>query len=717
VSTLRTWLLEQDPGGDRLRRTLQMLAALALSGGAAVAAERAATAPAADVMPLVAAALALFVALFANGTTRGEIARQAVIMAGAGTGALVFLAILQPATWGYGRLPTEAMLIPVAFATLYLRRFGPLGFGSGFLLFIGALYGVILEPTRAAFAWMIIGGVIGLAGALIARLGPGAHPPDSSRRARGRLLREQAVELIDACREAIHHGDAAALQAAARKRRDLKDAWIVVRTAIDNELAPDDPDITHLRRSILRLYVLTQAVAAIAEAVEYRAADLATLPPRQRQPLAAALGSLRRLIAAGPEPGPELIASVAKAADRLSSAPSAEAITDPVLRFTLDRISCATERVAETAAPDAPLPDTALPKPGDPKPQPFGTGPGPAVRIGLQGAAATAILVLLDAVAGLDHAYWAIVAAVFIVANSFADTWQRAVARAAGTLVGVLLAIALGAATGHDPRVLAPAAVLALLAAGVTIKTRYGFASGAIGFTVILAIEIFLQAPLGLLFARIWETALGAAVAMAVAWLVYPIRLTDQLGVAVRALVEKAEATAAEAFDALSDPVSAVSPGGGPLLAAWIGERERFRNIAVEIFAIRRGPLAEALTLARLEALCEQTALFADCVRLLSWDLPPSFHEPVRLISARTGAAFAAVRQRLERHQGPATPPPRSDDLLPLFLDAFRDFQADRSQARLLAETVYHARRVVDILIEAAEAIDARSGGFPQATR
>ena len=61
----------------------------------------------------------------------------------------------------------------------------------------------------------------------------------------------------------------------------------------------------------------------------------------------------------------------------------------------------------------------------------------PIWRIAVQAAVAAGLIVLLDAVFHLNHAYWAIVTAALVMSGSVADTGRRAVQRAAGTTVGV----------------------------------------------------------------------------------------------------------------------------------------------------------------------------------------------------------------------------------------------------------------------------------------
>ena len=109
-----------------------------------------------------------------------------------------------------------------------------------------------------------------------------------------------------------------------------------------------------------------------------------------------------------------------------------------------------------------------------------------------QASVAAAVLVGIDLAFHLEHGYWAILTGVIIVANTFGDTWRRGLERAAGTVVGVAVGLAIGPLSDHAPAIVLPAAAVAIVAAIVTLKTRFGVSSAAVAFALVVALEIFL---------------------------------------------------------------------------------------------------------------------------------------------------------------------------------------------------------------------------------
>jgi uncharacterized membrane protein YccC len=329
--------------------------------------------------------------------------------------------------------------------------------------------------------------------------------------------------------------------------------------------------------------------------------------------------------------------------------------------------------------------------------------------MGVQAAVASAALVALDAVFHFGKGYWAILSAALVVANSFGDTWRRAIQRGLGTAVGVIAGLAIGPLTGHAPSVMLPAAGLAIALAVITVKARYGLAMALVSFVLVIALEIFLQPPLEVLMARIWETLLGAACGILASAFVLPLRLTAQLTDTARGILARARAEVSTALAAARGGEGSAAPRlGTALLAAWGAEKARFRNLGAETLLRPGGGPARPFLVAQLDAVVEQAALLEDAVTALKRPADGGFAAVAAELAARADAAFAAALARLDGRLAPASP--GTDDLLPLIANAlpFEELapSADITGFEAKALVCYHARKLVQILGDLAENLD-----------
>jgi hypothetical protein len=706
AARLLALLRREDPGGQRAVLGLRALDAFALAGMAGLLIERASDDPACVILPAPAAVLALQAVIFETGSDRLEAARQIAIIVGAGNASLaaavVLTALLPP-------LPTptaELLLVPASFLAMYLRRYGPLGQGAGVVVFVNAIYNVAFAPTLDSLPWIVLAGITALVSALAVRLCSGAPETDTALLSQARALREQVGFLLRGCRLAIHAARPGDLERAAARRGGVRTAWGELRTAVESQLAPEHPSQERLQRAVLRLYVLEQAATTTGEALAVLAPFVRTLGLRDRALIGRALGRLERLALAGPQPDPVLVDGAAEAQGDLRALAVARTGLDVQARFALVRLAFALARVVRSLR--EPLDKGGL---GAAKAAKGGVARGilPTTRMAFQASAATAVLVAVDLVFRLEHGYWAILTGVLIVANSFGDTWRRGLERAIGTVVGVALGLAIGPLSGHTPAVVLPVAAVAIFTAIVTLKTRYGVSQGAVAFALVIALEVFLQSPLNVLLARIWETAIGGVVGVAASALVLPLRLTAQLTGSARAIIARArKETAATLVAARVGEGPPPTRPGAVLLASWAAEKARFRNLGAETLFRPVGRAARPILLAQLDSLVEQVALLEDGAAVLNGPPDKRLACAINVLTARVEAAFEAVLARLDGKRTPV--PPASDDLPALIARAL-PFEAltpgaDATAFEAGTQLLYHASKLVQILADIAAELE-----------
>jgi len=163
------------------------------------------------------------------------------------------------------------------------------------------------------------------------------------------------------------------------------------------------------------------------------------------------------------------------------------------------------------------------PPPAMPAPVVHGLLP-PALSMGLQAAAAAAIIVALDFLIGLTEAVWAITACVYVIANSTSGTLDRVRRRIIGTTIGVPLGLAFLPIAGHAPVIVWAAAALAITIYAMALPERYDIACAAFAFILIVTLAAGGEHSIFLLAARAWETLLGGLLGLAAALLLFPIR-------------------------------------------------------------------------------------------------------------------------------------------------------------------------------------------------
>jgi len=144
--------------------------------------------------------------------------------------------------------------------------------------------------------------------------------------------------------------------------------------------------------------------------------------------------------------------------------------------------------------------------------------------LGLQAAIPSMLVVVLDAMAGLLEAVWAITACVYVVAGNAGGTRLRIRHRIVGTLIGVPLGLACLPLAQREPMLLWGAASLAMIVYAMALPERYDVACAAFAFALMVTLAVSGEHAVPVLLARAWETALGCALALATAMVLFPWR-------------------------------------------------------------------------------------------------------------------------------------------------------------------------------------------------
>ncbi len=153
----------------------------------------------------------------------------------------------------------------------------------------------------------------------------------------------------------------------------------------------------------------------------------------------------------------------------------------------------------------------------------------PELIMGLQGATAAVVIVLLNDISNLVESAWAITACTYVVANSTAGTIKRIRHRILGTAIGVPLGLACLPIVAHAAIVVWVLAAVAMIIYAMALPERYDIACGAYAFTLIVTLAVAGETSIFVLASRAWETLIGGALGLSIALLLLPLNSNRRL--------------------------------------------------------------------------------------------------------------------------------------------------------------------------------------------
>jgi uncharacterized membrane protein YgaE (UPF0421/DUF939 family) len=214
----------------------------------------------------------------------------------------------------------------------------------------------------------------------------------------------------------------------------------------------------------------------------------------------------------------------------------------------------------------------------------------PYTRTAIQMGVAVGLAVVLGDVLSGRRFYWAVIAAfiTFMGANNAGEQARKAIFRVVGTVVGIGIGSLLAHAIGHHTDWSIVVILVSLFFGFYFMRVNYAFM--VIGITVMVS-QLYVQ--LGefsnsLLVLRLEETALGAAVAIAVVMLVVPLHTLRVVRVALRAHVEAVNTLVEHASERLLDNEPASSASDVSLRADGRGLDASYQSLVTTAQPLRR---------------------------------------------------------------------------------------------------------------------------------
>lgn len=591
IRTLRAWLRDgadrlagADPGFIQLRTALQTVLSIALGLGLAYLFVRltgalqlpAGSAPeptlsAADhELLIVSMLLAGMVALQATFVVQDRTAR----------GQLVFslfmpvpmtIALVVGLMLGPYRVPSLAYLVVAMAVGVYLRRFGPRGFGTGMLLFFGAFLGFFLhsELTLRDAGWVAACLWIGVLASLLVRF-PLFRPVPERNLARMRRTHEaRARRLIDLSAGVLAAADEPHVRVLEERIRRQLVRLNEATLMIEAQLAETRPQTASVEAQ--RLFDAELALSNSARFATALAAGGA--PSTVRRPAAAALSALL-------EDPP----AVTRAVAALRTVPCGELHTSALV----SRLAASVELYAEanahlgrpvpaeeaeasggTFTPAVELQNGRLPG-SVPVSTEASTTRGrrlldrvpmpPYIRTTIQITVAGTLAVAVGGAVSGTRLYFAVLATFlsFVMATNSGEQARRALFRTGGTAIGIVVGDVLVHVTGGHVWSSLAIVLVAMFFGVYLIRLNYMFLVVAITVTIsqlYVQIDVF---SWQLLLLRLAETAIGSAAVIVTVLFILPLRpqrvLTTGLLLWVNALRRLLEAVLGR-FDGEHEPL------------------------------------------------------------------------------------------------------------------------------------------------------------------
>ncbi|MEM8587484.1 MAG: FUSC family protein [Pseudomonadota bacterium] len=688
-----------DPGGMRSARGVHLLLVVTIAALAGSWIGGLAGAPSDAVIAIMTPVVGAHTLLF---SLPGRRLAEALSIARFTGLALAVFAVAFAVGWGnlgFGTTPVQIAWVAAIALGFYLRRYGGGGFRFGMMLSLMFMFVVVFNPTREEAAWWLLAAVIGgLSAAIVATV---AWRPSAMRA----FLRQQD-RFLDAVVARLRTQQVPADTAAPPPpHRAAHKAWEGLARLSDQAVSFAPAERSRLEGIVaasLRMVLALEVVAEDPDSQMQRASptsplrqalddtvDLLSSARSDRAAIAASLGRLRRL-------------RDGIAADR--DRPGRERFHQARLIIGLLRIILSLQELASddhAVASDRKMPEPSkAPASGAEKSDAKRLG----LRLALQATVAAGITTAIGLIFSLEHAYWATLTVVLIIGANLGATVRRTLERVFGTAAGVAIAIAVLWFAGDNTVVLVILIALAFMPILVVIERYYVIAAGLIGFTVVTGLHIAAGLTATEALARAYDTLIGAAVGLTVAWLLVPIRSVDHVRKILARFRSDCRATIQ---DALAGKTMEAS-GAGRLQKDTGDLAAELSNIQTERLLARGTGHGTRRLQAHADSLAIYVALLASVLeRLAAADLPQAN-------AALVSELVSGLSKDLETPLDQAHAPMDVEDLTKRWANATKlDGSIPTHEAMWLIEVLIYGRKCLETLegvrrLVADQAVDTR---------
>jgi len=216
----------------------------------------------------------------------------------------------------------------------------------------------------------------------------------------------------------------------------------------------------------------------------------------------------------------------------------------------------------------------------------------PTTRQAVQATVAVGAVCTLSAIfPELERPYWATITALVVLCQTWSESMKKAAQRVAATFLGLLAAVVLYWI--FRPWVAAEIVVIfvCVFFFAYSVTSSYLWAIFWMSIVVVMMFDMLGAVDSGLILARMYETLLGASMAVLVSAVVFPVRTRDQLRSDVPSLLKLLRETCVLVMDAAAGGGSrAHERMSAEVVNSFQGVRDEFRTRLRESFLLRREP-------------------------------------------------------------------------------------------------------------------------------
>ena len=661
---LRDALVASDPGLLRLRlagtATASMVASLGVMTGIARLTGQPITAV------LLGVIVSMVAAISVNDPEPGAQRRTTVLLPVPAAAAVSLGTLLA----GH-RIVADVVFVAIMVVAVYVRRFGPRATALGQVGFQSYFFTQFLGARLEQLPWLVLALVVGTACTLVLRGVVFAERPERTLRRTVAAFRARAAAVIDGARDAVAAGrlpkpggrplrlrlarlnETALLVADILERADAEQAW------------PGVPN----RTLALRIFDAELTVERLVAAAEHLVCSENPVARDERAALLAALAQLRDGLG---------VAEVADVlAGRKGDSPSRR-LAAAIHRASLAMCDAGSREAPELAAVEEPGSDD------DPGQEAAGEpGLRASTRQAIQVGVATSLAIVVGELISPSRWYWAVITAFIVFTNTtslgeiLSRGWQRIVGTLAGVVAGIGVAVAVGGNTAASLVTLFCCVFLGFY----VLRVSQGLFMFWVTTVLALLYGLLGRFSIDVLVLRLEETAAGAVIGIAVAFLVLPSSTRDTVAGHVAEFLS--------GLDDLLDVAVRDLAGGGDAGAQRLLARARKLDQTVLTLRTAARPLTTGLAglsgrggfrrTMRTLAACDR---YARGLARLATQAPGS-PEPARLALTRAADAVRANVRALRALLGQPPDPPDRVELTDAteLLDAAEDLAADAEHA------------------------------------
>jgi uncharacterized membrane protein YccC len=660
---LRDALVASDPGLLRLRLAATATASMVASLGVMTGIARLTGQPITAV--LLGVIVSMVAAISVNDPEPGAQRRTTVLLPLPAAAAVSLGTLLA----GH-RIVADVVFVAIMVVAVYVRRFGPRATALGQVGFQSYFFTQFLGARPEQLPWLVLALVVGSACTLVLRGVVFAERPERTLRRTVAAFRARAAAVIDGARDAVAAGrlpkpggrplrlrlarlnETALLVADILERADAEQAW------------PGVPN----RTLALRIFDAELTVERLVAAAEHLVCSENPVARDERAALLAALAQLRDGL--GVAEVPDVLAG------RNGDSPSRR-LAAAIHRASLAMCDAGSREAPELAAIEEPGSDD------EPDHDATGeTGLRASTRQAIQVGVATSLAIVAGELISPSRWYWAVITAFIVFTNTtslgeiLSRGWQRIVGTLAGVVAGIGVAVAVGGNTVASLITLFCCVFLGFY----VLRVSQGLFMFWLTTVLALLYGLLGRFSIHVLVLRLEETAAGAVIGIAVAFLVLPSSTRDTVSGHVAEFLSGLD----ELLDAAVRDLTGGDAGAQRLLA-------RARKLDQTVLTLRTAarPLTTGLAglsgrggfrrTMRTLAACDR---YARGLARLATQAPGS-PEPARLALTRAADAVRANVRALRAQLGQSPDPPDRVELTDAteLLDAAEDLATDAEHA------------------------------------